>query len=514
MKEKSSSSAATLCALYTALFSFLAHGYRYLSLSFSGDSMLLSQVGEEAYQTSLGRFLQPVYWQIRGYITAPLTIGLFATVFLAASALIIVRLMRLNHPLHIALVCGILTANETMAISNATYLPWTDVYALSLLFALLGVYAFFEWKHGWLLSPLFYCLSLGLYQSYLPAASTMIILLLLFRLLSGKNVRRIWQQGVFSIVMLVAGLLLYAGALKAVLALTGGQASGDYNGVARVSLFSFDAIPWLLKATYLTPIQLLFSLSDMPVMTWHITAVPPLLNIALFGFAGLLLLLRIRALRIGGYLTLSFLIGVLPLGMNFVQFISHGIASGLTIYSYNLLYLLPVALLAQQEEIPLLPRIKQLVSRSAQMALLLCLSFFLLLNIRTANEMALKRDLEFSATTAAMSRLLDHAERVQGYIPGETPVVLVGMLPSSAIAMERPGFETLAKAQGMRYTYGAAYETSNYWYLTMALGEPINLVSHEERARLTANVQAANLPAFPQEGCCAMLDGMLYIRIN
>ena len=74
MKEKMATNPVRLTFLFTAVFSLLAHGYRYLSPSFSGDSMLLSQVGEEAYQTSLGRFMQPVYWQIRGYITAPLTI--------------------------------------------------------------------------------------------------------------------------------------------------------------------------------------------------------------------------------------------------------------------------------------------------------------------------------------------------------------------------------------------------------------------------------------------------------
>ena len=128
--------------------------------------------------------------------------------------------------------------------------------------------------------------------------------------------------------------------------------------------------------------------------------------------------------------------------------------------------------------------------------------------------MTLKRDAEFSATTAAMSRLLNQAERTEGYVPGETPVVLIGMLPSSAIAVERPGFEDLAQAQGMRYTYGASYETGNYWYLEMALGEPINLVSHEERVRLSAHPDAESMPAFPSSGCCRMIDGYLYIRIN
>ena len=55
---------------------------------------------------------------------------------------------------------------------------------------------------------------------------------------------------------------------------------------------------------------------------------------------------------------MAFLFAVLPFGMNFIEFISHGIASGLTIYSYNLLYLLPIALLDElkADELPRVPR--------------------------------------------------------------------------------------------------------------------------------------------------------------
>ena len=511
MNSKSGLSRSDIrCALLcTAVFSMLAHGYRYLSLSFSGDAMLLSQVGEEAYQISLGRFLQPVYWQIRGYITAPLLIGLFATAFLMGSALIVVSLLRLHRPLHIALACGVLTANETLAVSNATYLPWTDVYMLALLLSLMGVYAFIRLRRGFLLSPLLFCLSLGLYQSYLPAASTMMILLLLLDTLDGKRVGDVWKRGLLACASLLLGLLLYAGVLKLILAVTGGQASQDYNGVGRVGLISLEQLPSLLWSTFRMPLDLLFSTSDVPAMTWHITTVPAALNRLIFGLAGVLMLLHARGLRPSGWLTAAFLLLVLPLGMNFVQFVSGGIASGLTIYAYNLAYLLPIALLSRVRQKQPAPVMRLIGGGTAVLV-----SAFLALNIRNANAMALKRDVEFSATTAAMARLLHQAERTEGYIPGETPVVLLGMLPSSAVAMERPGFEDLARAQGMRYTYGASYETGNYWYLTMALGEPIRLVSHEERIRLSARPEAADIPAFPASGCCRMIDGHLYIRIN
>lgn len=73
----------------------------------------------------------------------------------------------------------------------------------------------------------------------------------------------------------------------------------------------------------------------------------------------------------------------------------------------------------------------------------------------------MKRDLELSSTLSAFTRILDQAEQTTGYVPGETPVVVVGMLPSSSVSMERPGFESLADHQGVRYTYAAAYEDAN-----------------------------------------------------
>ena len=497
-----------ICA-FTAAFSLMAHGYRYLSMSFSGDAMLLSQAGEELYQTSLGRFLQPVYWQIRGYITAPLLIGLFAAAFLCGSSALICHLFGFSRPLHIALVCGILTANETLAISNATYLPWTDVYMLSMLFCVLGVFISERFRCGWLIAPVFYCLSLGLYQSYLPVAATLTILLLLLDTLRGSRTSGIWLRGVRACISLVLGLLLYAVVLRLVLAVTGAQASNDYNGVGRVALPSLDAIPRLLLDTYLTPLCVLF-VPGSEVMSWHMTTIPAALHILLFACAAPLLLQRMRTLRPGAALTVLFLLFVLPLGMNFVQFIADNVVSGLTIYAYHLPAILPLALIAQEES-PV-PRWLGMILRLCRLGCAVLLAVLLALGVATANRMAVKRDLEFQATASAMTRLLHRMEQTEGYVPGETPVVIIGMLPSSKISMERPGFEDVAKAQGMRYTYGASYETATYWYLQVALGEPINLVSHATRRRMTKT--APKLPAFPAEGCCQILDGYLYLRLN
>ena len=508
-----SGSRVRLCALYTACFTLIAHGYRYLSMGFSGDAALISQAGEEAYQISLGRFLQPLYWQIRGYITAPLVIGLFATAFLIVAAASVTWVLGLTRRRDIALVCGLLAASETFAVSNATYLPWTDVYALSLMLSSLGTAAFFRWRFGWLLvSPVCFFLSLSAYQSYLAVAAALLILACLLALLRGERTVSVWLMGIRACVSLLLGLALYALVLQGVLSAWGLTASQDYNGVGRVGMIPLEQIAALLRTTYLTPLRYLFDPASPDVIPWHVRVIPAGLNLLLLACAAGLLVFRLRRARPGVVLTALFLLAVFPLGVNFVEFIAQGIVNGLMIYAYGFFYVLCAVLTTPGARLDGAAQTRPERWLCGLTALLLAA----VIGVGTvaANQMAFKRDLEYASTLSVVTRILDRAEQTEGYVPGETPVVLVGILPSSPVSMERPGFEAIARHQGMRYTYAASYETSTYWYLQMALGAKVNLVSHEERRALSGRSEVEQMPVFPQEGCCAMIDGKLYIRIN
>ena len=487
---------------YTVLFSLLAHGYRFLNMSFSGDAAQISQSEEVLYQISIGRFLQPVLWMVRGHITAPLTIGLFATAALTGSAILIVSLLGLTSHLSILFVCGILATNETLSVSYATYLPWVDVYMIALFFSVAGVYVSMRYVHGWLLSPLFYLVTLGLYQSYLQAASTLIILLLILFLLQGENTQKIWSLGIRACLSLFAGLLLYAASLRIVLSLFSLSASNDYNGVSRVGTMAFSEIPHLLKTTYLYPIQ--FFARDADHAFVH-----PLLTIALLLLSLTVLLFSFRLLTRGGKLTLLFLLFLLPLGSNFVAFISQGIVHPLMVFSFFFLYVLCISLLDHIQNRPFFCKLRPMTSL---VSVILCC--ILCTNILTANQLYLRRDLEFYSTTSAATRILKHADQIEGYIPGKTPVFMLGYLPSSKISLVRPGFESLSNLQGMRYTYAAAYETATPWYYQMILGYPVNFVHIDDYYRLRTSGIADNIPSFPNEHCYQMIDGILFIRIN
>jgi len=494
-------------ALFTVLFTLLAHGYRLLNMSFTGDAAQISLTEEAVFQLSIGRFLQPVLWQIRGHITAPLTIGIFATAALIGAAYLLIAMLHVRSTISIALICGILATNETLSTSYASYLPWCDVYMIAFFFAMAGVYVSARFRHGWLLSPLFYLVSLALYQSYLQTAVALILFLLMLSLFDGERPAIIWLSGVKACAALLAGMGLYYLGVHHVPELLNVDLMYNYNSARNATVFILEEIPELIVSTYLYPFQFFLRPADHAF-------VPPVLTLALLLIGLPPLQRRIRKLTPFGMLTLLFLFVVMPFGVNFAAFLAKGIVHPLMTYSFFLLYVFIVALwdhhIAKAADPFRLPAL----SRALHTGMAFICALMIFLNIRTANQLYLRRDLEFYSTTSAATRILKHADNVEGYVPGETPVCMLGYLPSSKIGLVRPGFESLSNLQGMLYTYAASYETATPWYYQMILGYPVNFVSDAQLIAYEESGIGDSIPVFPDENCYQMIDGTLFIRIH
>ena len=70
---------------FSAIFFFAAYLSRFVSFGFTHDSLQIDQSGGALFQISLGRFVQPLYWLVRGDIVMPYVVGLLAFAFLGAS---------------------------------------------------------------------------------------------------------------------------------------------------------------------------------------------------------------------------------------------------------------------------------------------------------------------------------------------------------------------------------------------------------------------------------------------
>lgn len=493
------------------LLGLAAHGYCYLNLLYSHDALhLVPDSDSLAAQIGLGRFFNPLYLQFRGLIGSSSLVGLLSLCYLAVTIWLIVTLLDIRQHRFIFCSCCVLTTNTTVTLLNASYIGLADIFMLALLCSVLAVYLLFRYRYGFFAAPVLLCLSLGLYQSYFQVAVFLCMLLLAKQMLDNVPVKKVLGAIAKSLFALFAGLLLYKGALQLALYLTDTAMMDSYNGLTHVGQFaSVPALLQLLKQTWLFPVQYYLA---PPSGRQSIIAACNLLLLVLLAVA-LLYKLTCQPIAAGNLLLLALTLLLMPFGINVVYFIANGLEHALMLYSFSLIYLLPIYLLDEntaalqpkQRHRPLPAALK-----TTAFVCIICLTFH---NVSFANQLYLKKHLEFQSTLSVMTRIIDRIEQTDGYLPGQTPVALIGALADSPLSQTRPGFAELTGV-GCSQNFSTTYFLTYKWYFEQLLAYPIQLLEPEQIAPYLQSPQVQTMPSFPQNGCCALLDGVLVLKLS
>ena len=489
----------------TALFFFAAYGSRFFSLGFSHDSLQIDQSTGLQFQLSLGRFMQPLYWLVRGDIVVPYVVGLLAFAFLGASLCLCCSLLSIRSTFGIVCSCMALCCNITLSLSSATFIPWLDVYMLALLLSVVSVWLCERTRRGFLLAPFVLSLSLGLYQSYLQTAILLFLMLLIHRALDGDSLPSLVARGLKALFVLLTGLALYALFSNLAMRLAQVQVANTYNSIARVGHFGGTSVLSLLIQTYAAPFAYLFAPE---------TAHPRLtaaLSLAVFALSlpALISLLNRQKKRLNRLFALLMLL-LVPLGANAVMFISGGMTHSLMIYSYFFVFLLPLSLV--ERRLRAVSPSSVWPKRSVP-ALLVAFALLYADNAALGQRLILRRDLEYESTLSLITRVIERADAIEGYAPGITPVVFAGSLFNSPLAVPRAGFEETTAIFGSNNLYAVTAEDYYIWYVDQILGYPLKMDlslvwSYLDRADVRA------LPVFPAEGSIQMIDGVLVVHIG
>lgn len=95
------------------------------------------------HQVEIGRFMQPIYMSIRGSIVVTPVIGIIQLLFIGLTIYLIFDLLNIKNSLNRILTIGILVTNCTVALSNATYMCWSDIFSLANLLSVLSIYVYY-----------------------------------------------------------------------------------------------------------------------------------------------------------------------------------------------------------------------------------------------------------------------------------------------------------------------------------------------------------------------------------
>lgn len=497
--------------IYTFVIGFIAHGYCFLNLLVSHDSLNDFYVYDQWERANFGRIFYSIYISLtRGRIVLPWLIGILTLCWISVAVYLITEMLEIKNTGLILFISGICVTNPTVYALAATYIHDLDADMMAMVFSVASAYLWYrsikvqenkEKYLGLFGGAILLSLSLGIYQSFIALCITLIIFSCIKELLEEKHFEDVLLNGCYAIGMVIAAAVIYVVELRIFELLTGVSTmnTATYNGIGNVSqAFSGNVFQNILN-TYLDFIN--------AYKTSILTSYPERLSMVLLGVTAVLIvaiaLLGLKKMQWKSRILFTVLSVILPFAMNITFFLSGGTAHVLTQYAVWMIYLLALILVCWLEKENIETNIKRVVF------LMLVGSLFLTIteNIQTSNTIYVKKNLESQATLSYMTRVVERMEEQEEYVPGETPVVIIGQ---DVVGISKYGFEkyeviTGASASGV-VTYLDTYED----YFEYILGIPINLC---EDVKLQQDSRVIEMSDFPKEDSVQMIDGTLVVKL-
>ena len=468
-----------------------------------------------ALQIGLGRFLQPLYRALRGDLGAPFLLCLLSLVWLALANYMVVSLLELRSPVHIALLCGVLSTNAVLTFSFATYLPWADVYTLAYLLAALAAWLAVRHPFGFAAAWLPMTMSLALYQSYLNVAVILLMIVFVKHVLDGFETKELLIRAAKYLGTLLGSLAVYYIVLRLVLAATGIELLDGENGLAQLGNYDLSGLLRLVFDTVKYPIRYM-----LRPETYH-PRIAEAINAAVFliSLAALVRAAVVGKLKKIPLLLLALCVLAMPFGADVVYFVSIGNQHSLMIFSFFLFYAFAVMLWERCGGLPPVRFAEKLPAAAKWAEKLLpalcsgLLSVLILFNVVFANQVYLKKALEYDATVSFLTKVTYSMEQTDGYVPGETPVLFIGDPRESSLFASRKGFEDL-NGTGLYHGFSTTYSGTYVHFFNAVLSYRINYMVMADAGFYAELPEVQAMPLYPARGSCRIVDGVLIVKFT
>ena len=492
--------------LYSVILWMSAHGYRFMNNLYTADTLGSIFQDDIHWQRSLGRFMQPLTMIFRGCIVSPWLLGVISIVFFSLSVYLISEILKIEDKLLLFVICGILSCNVTITCALAGYTPWIDIYMTALFFAVFGVYLFTKDKPVfYILGMVSFAVSMGFYQAYICAAFVLFAIVYINELSEKKPDKAFWIRAVKTMAGVVLSGGLYLALYKIVLAIHHVDEAMSYNSLANMGAKEGVTFGSLLAGTYERYVYYLihqgtfvstYLLGKKVDGAWDILIVLCVIAVAVMSLAGLVIINRKNRSSVLQIVLQAVLILCFPLFSNVIYIISNGMEYELMIYGIYFLYVLFAVILMK------------LIDKKKMLFAALIPAFVLVWHsVVFSNQVYMKIDMEDREALSICTRIADDICETEGYVPGVTPVKVIGLLEFNE------HHEPVMYLRDIRihgnYNSPFNYPGSFPFYMNYYLNERMNFTEEEISSEITDR-----MPDYPEQGSIAFVDDVLVIKLS
>lgn len=492
----------------TFLISLLIHFYKFTNTLPNHDS-LYNYYSDQNVLGS-GRWALSIACGMTSYFDLPWVIGVFSCVFVALTVVVIVALLKVENPVLIVLIGGLLAASPATT-ETFFFLFTADGYMIAMFLAALAVYLSRIGENRvlcWLLSGVCICVSCGIYQAYVSFALILAICYFMYELFQNNHEKKQYYFWIVRQICIYAcSLAAYYLIWKLCMRISGTSAN-DYRGISEVGALS---IGLLLNGAVSSIKTFILYFLQWNVLEHGFTLYSVLnLLFAFVFFGGLVIAIKeskILSRRWAFFLVVLCLVAIVPFACIW-HFVSSSVGyRALMLQSLTILFVFAALMFERWSK-------KYLKNIAGAFLLVIVLNNALMANIsyfymnlcyeRTyADGLEMILEIHDMQNTQAVEKIAVIGNRLAEVQWEIVDAVSGGASPAGKIHMLSSLIETNLLID----------HEHTVPFLNATYGLELTSATKTEREVLAQTNLVANMPCWPAEGSMCVIDGTLVIKL-
>lgn len=486
----------------------LAHAYSCFNYTPIWDTVNHTFNDSGIPSARLGRYFRVFIPIIRGRVTAPWLISIISMLFIFVATYLIAEMLEFKKPVSVFLTGVTLSADLCVTAIKVLHVYIEDAFMLSFVLAILGVYLIWRKDKGfWLIAPICFFVSFGLYQG-LSTTIVVMVLILVFKYvymdgrIDASAAKRLMEYVIcvlFGIILYVVGCLVLK--LFGFTFISGSDNTLDYAfGIDLIGLVdqTYDNLTELIRLFFIpyNSHEGGFSMINFLQIGGCVLAIISIMVIIQKS--------KDKKNKISWFMTLILLSGLIAVSALTVNILSQiKFLAFRLVYAIFLIYLLFIGIITEWDN----P-----VNNTAKWSFKAMICAFALIffwNVRMSNDVYIVQQYSYERASIAVAKMLDDLEDNYDI---RTPVVLVGNLALNGsykdyISDYEPYFVGLSNT-----SIGYQSITKSLVFL---LGPELCFEDDESiKGEYEMKPEVINMPSYPNKGYCNLVDGRIVIKLS
>lgn len=489
------------------LIAFICHLFIMTNSMYNNDDIRYLYVDFD--KPELGRWLLTYIAGISSYFSLPVVNSFLAILYLGLTSMVFVTIFPLTNRIFIVLMSGILVTFPTVA-TIFSYNFCIDPFMFSMLMSTLAAYFVTRSNHkcGWLIGAIFLCISVAIYQAYLPFTLVLMLIYYITMLLNPEayDVSTLIKKGIRYLLMLIIGMGLYYIGMNATLSLKHISLS-DYQGISDSDFPTPSEIAHRLVTILHDLYDFMKSNQVMTYNGWMVFATFASITLVTIIVVSLYFKKKLYKSLFRSLLLIICVVSLIP-SIDVILLISDSVEMHMLMrHTWALLFVTPLImsdLMTASFGISLRKLSEWICSIAVFLAVF---NYFLLSNIAYFNM-----NFRYEKTYSLCLQIMDHLEEYEEY-DKDLPIAFIGNY-SKTYEMDATAdlLEPMTGMKGSRIfkEHGRAYQP----FIQNCLGYDIEVATNDEEDMLRETTEFLEMPRFPHDGSIKTINGFTVVKLN